>query len=201
MNLSYILIPLISAFIGYFTNWIAIKMLFHPKLPIRVLGFTVQGIFPKRQKQFAEKLGSLISNEFLSFQDIEQKIANPSNLKKVLPEVEKHVDQFLHHKLSELFPMISMFIGEKTISSLKFALMAELESIFPVIMSKYVGELKQDLDLEQIVIEKVSAFSSDQLEDMLYKIMSKEFRMVEILGGVLGFIIGIIQVIIADLMI
>ncbi|MFZ9301582.1 MAG: DUF445 domain-containing protein [Chitinophagaceae bacterium] len=201
MNLSYILIPLISAFIGYFTNWIAIKMLFHPKLPIRVLGFTVQGIFPKRQKQFAEKLGSLISNEFLSFQDIEQKIANPSNLKKVLPEVEKHVDQFLHHKLSELFPMISMFIGEKTISSLKFALMAELESIFPVIMSKYVGELKQDLDLEQIVIEKVSAFSSDQLEDMLYKIMSKEFRMVEILGGVLGFIIGIIQVIIAALMI
>lgn len=176
-------------------------MLFHPKLPIRVLGFTVQGIFPKRQKQFAEKLGSLISNEFLSFQDIEQKIANPSNLKKVLPEVEKHVDQFLHHKLSELFPMISMFIGEKTISSLKFALMAELESIFPVIMSKYVGELKQDLDLEQIVIEKVSAFSSDQLEDMLYKIMSKEFRMVEILGGVLGFIIGIIQVIIAALMI
>ncbi|MFN5642124.1 MAG: DUF445 domain-containing protein [Sphingobacteriales bacterium] len=201
MNLSYILIPLISAFIGYFTNWIAIKMLFHPKLPIRVLGITVQGIFPKRQKQFAEKLGSLISNEFLSFQDIEQKIANPSNLKKVLPEVEKHVDQFLHHKLSELFPMISMFIGEKTISSLKFALMAELESIFPVIMSKYVGELKQDLDLEQIVIEKVSAFSSDQLEDMLYKIMSKEFRMVEILGGVLGFIIGIIQVIIAALMI
>lgn len=201
MNLSYILIPLISAFIGYFTNWIAIKMLFHPRLPIRVLGFTVQGIFPKRQKQFAEKLGSLISNEFLSFQDIEQKIANPSNLKKVLPEVEKHVDQFLHHKLSELFPMISMFIGEKTISSLKFALMAELESIFPVIMSKYVGELKQDLDLEQIVIEKVSAFSSDQLEDMLYKIMSKEFRMVEILGGVLGFIIGIIQVIIAALMI
>jgi uncharacterized membrane protein YheB (UPF0754 family) len=97
--------------------------------------------------------------------------------------------------------MISMFIGEKTISSLKFALMAELESIFPVIMSKYVGELKQDLDLEQIVIEKVSAFSSDQLEDMLYKIMSKEFRMVEILGGVLGFIIGIIQVIIAALMI
>ncbi|MFN5931887.1 MAG: DUF445 domain-containing protein, partial [Sphingobacteriales bacterium] len=92
MNLSYILIPLISAFIGYFTNWIAIKMLFHPKLPIRVLGITVQGIFPKRQKQFAEKLGSLISNEFLSFQDIEQKIANPSNLKKVLPEVEKHVD-------------------------------------------------------------------------------------------------------------
>lgn len=200
MNITYILIPLISAFIGYFTNWIAIKMLFHPKQPLRVLGITFQGIFPKRQKQFAEKLGSLISKEFLSFQDIERKIANPANLKKVLPEIEKHVDRFLEQKLSELFPMISMFIGEKTISALKMALMTELESIFPVIMERYIGGLKQELDLEQIVIQKVSAFSSDQLEDMLYKIMAKEFRMVEILGGVLGFLIGIIQVIIATLM-
>ncbi len=52
------LIPFISAFIGYFTNWIAIKMLFHPKNPVTVLGITFQGIFPKRQKQFAQKLGS-----------------------------------------------------------------------------------------------------------------------------------------------
>jgi uncharacterized membrane protein YheB (UPF0754 family) len=72
------LIPLISAFIGWFTNWIAIKMLFHPRLPIRFAGLTIQGIFPKRQQQFAEKLGSLVSRELLSFNDIEAKIHNPS---------------------------------------------------------------------------------------------------------------------------
>lgn len=199
MNLTYILIPLISAFIGYFTNWIAIKMLFHPKQPISILGMQLQGIFPKRQQQFAEKLGKLVSQQFLSFEDIERKIADPANLKMILPEVEKHVDTFLHHKLADLFPMISMFIGEKTISSLKSALMGELEAIFPVIMEKYVGNLKTELDLEAIVIQKVSMFSSDQLEDMLYTIMSKEFKMVEILGGVLGFIIGIIQILIAAL--
>ena len=33
--------------------------------------------FPKRQKKFAEKLGKMISAEFLSFEDIEQKITNP----------------------------------------------------------------------------------------------------------------------------
>lgn len=200
MNLSYILIPLISAFIGYFTNWVAIKMLFHPKEPLFILGYNFQGIFPKRRKQFAEKLGKLVSQEFLSFADIERKISDPGNLQLIMPEVEKHVDSFLHHKLGELFPMISMFIGEKTISSLKNALMTELETIFPVIMSNYVGNLKKDLDLEQLVIDKVSQFSSDKLEELLYGIMSKEFKMVEILGGVLGFIIGIIQVLLAAFM-
>lgn len=199
MPLSYILIPLISAFIGYVTNWIAIKMLFHPRKPIRILGITIQGIFPKRQQQFAEKLGKMVSNEFLSFQDIEEKISSPDNLKHILPEIEIHVDRFLQERLTQLFPMISMFIGEKTIQTMKNALLTELEAIFPVIIRKYVGGLQQQLDLEHIVVEKVKAFSTDQLEKLLYGIMSKEFRLVEVLGGVLGFLIGCLQVLIASL--
>jgi uncharacterized membrane protein YheB (UPF0754 family) len=191
---SLILLPLISAFIGWVTNWVAIKMLFHPKEPVRVLGITFQGIFPKRQQQFAQKLGKLVSNELLSFGDIEQKITSPDNLKKIMPVVEKHIDEFLHTKLKEVFPMISMFIGEKTISQLKTVFMNELESIFPVLMQNYMNNLQQELDLEQIVVGRVSAFSSDKLESILYQIMAKEFRFVEIIGGVLGYIIGLIQV-------
>ncbi|NDC77033.1 MAG: DUF445 family protein, partial [Chitinophagia bacterium] len=48
--------------------------------------------------------------------------------------------------------------------------------------------------LELIVVEKVSALSSDRLEALLMSVMSKEFRFVEILGGVLGFLIGLLQV-------
>jgi uncharacterized membrane protein YheB (UPF0754 family) len=111
-----------------------------------------------------------------------------------MPIVEKHVDEFLHKKLGEAFPMISMFIGEKTIGTLKTLFMTELETIFPVIMKGYMQNLQKDLDLEQIVTSKVSAFSSDKLESILYQIMAKEFRFVEIIGGVLGFLIGLAQV-------
>lgn len=189
-----IILPLISAFIGWVTNWVAIKMLFHPKEPVRVLGITFQGIFPKRQQQFARKLGKLVSNELLSFQDIEEKITSAENLKKIMPVVEQHVDEFLHSRLKEAFPMIGMFIGEKTISQLKNLFMNELESIFPVLMKGYMNNLQQELDLEQIVVAKVSGFSSDKLEAILYQIMAKEFRFVEIIGGVLGWIIGMVQV-------
>ncbi|HKC37540.1 MAG TPA: DUF445 family protein [Chitinophagaceae bacterium] len=194
--IQLLVIPLISAFIGWFTNWIAIKMLFHPKEPKRILGITFHGIFPKRQKTFAEKLGKMISVEFLSFEDIEQKIANPENLQKLMPMVEAHVDNFLRNKLGDEMPFLSLFIGEKTIRSLKKIFMLELEILFPQIMKNYAGHLQEELDLEKIVIDKVSAFSTDKLEDILYQIMSKEFRFVEILGGVIGFIIGIVQVLI-----
>ena len=198
--LQFILIPLISAFIGWFTNWIAIKMLFHPKEPKKILGITFHGIFPKRQRSFAEKLGKMISAEFLSYEDIEEKIAHPQNLQKLMPLIEVHVDNFLRDKLSDEMPFLSLFIGEKTRRSLKNVFMRELEVLFPQIMTSYARHLEEELDLEKIVTDKVSAFSSDKLEGILYQIMSKEFRFVELLGGVIGFIIGILQVLISWLL-
>ncbi len=193
MKLIY-LIPFISAFIGWFTNWIAIKMLFHPREPKIILGIRFQGIFPKRQQQFAEKLGKLVSEELLSFEDIESKISNPDNIGKLMPFVEEHIDHFLRVKLAEQMPMISMFIGDKTINQLKEVFITELTELFPVIMKNYMNNLQEDLDLEKIVTQKVSGFSSDKLEHILNAIMAKEFRFVEIIGGVLGFLIGLLQV-------
>lgn len=194
MNWVLFLIPLISAFIGWFTNWIAIKMLFHPREPKKILGITFHGIFPKRQQQFAIKLGKLVSNELLSFEDIEQKIANPQNVEKLMPVLESHIDTFLKEKLTAQIPMLAMFVGEKTIAQVKGVFMTELQELFPILMKQYMTTLQTDLDMEQIVTEKVGKFSSDKLEEILNQIMSTEFRFVEIIGGLLGFLIGIVQV-------
>lgn len=195
MSYWFLLFPVISAFIGWITNWVAIKMLFHPKTPKKILGITFHGIFPKRQQKFAEKLGKLVSDEFLSFDDIEAKISNPENLKQIMPIIENHVDDFLRNRLKDEMPVISMFIGDKTIGNLKTLFMNEIETLLPIVMKQYAANLKTELDLEQIVITKVAAFSSDKLEEVLYQIMSKEFRFVEIIGAVIGFLIGSLQVI------
>lgn len=195
MSYWFLLFPFVSAFIGWITNWVAIKMLFHPRNPKKILGITFQGIFPKRQQKFAEKLGKLVSAEFLSFDDIEKKISNPENLLKIMPMIENHVDDFLRNKLKDEMPVISMFIGDKTISNLKVMFMKEIETLLPIVMKQYAGNLKSELDLEHIVVTKVAAFSSDKLEEVLLQIMSKEFRFVEIIGAVIGFLIGSLQVV------
>jgi uncharacterized membrane protein YheB (UPF0754 family) len=192
----YIIIPLISAFIGWFTNWVAIKMLFHPRLPKRILGITFQGIFPKRQVAFAQNLGKLVSNELLSFDDIAKKITNPQALAAIGSNINERFSNVLQVKIKEMFPMVSMFITEGTINKIKAAFETEINTQLPIVMDGYINNLKSDLDLEKIVIDKVSAFSTDKLEQIIVDIMSKELRFIEILGGVLGLIIGIIQVLI-----
>ena len=92
--------------------------------------------------------------------------------------------------------MISMFIGEKTLTRLKTTFLEEIERLLPPVMKSYAGQLKTDLDLEAIITQKVAQFSSDRLEELLYQIMAKEFRFVEWVGAVIGLLIGLIQVLI-----
>ncbi len=193
---NYIIPVLLSTFTGWVTTWIAIKMLFHPRNPVNILGFKLQGIFPKNQKLIAQKLGQVVSKEFLSFAEIEAKVTNPENLQKLKPEIEAHIDKFLREKLTDLFPMLSMFIGDKTINQLKGAFLLELENLFPILMKSYMTKLERDLDLEKIVTEKVASFSSEKLEDILNQITKKEFQFLEVIGGVFGLLIGLLQVLI-----
>jgi uncharacterized membrane protein YheB (UPF0754 family) len=193
-------IPFISAFIHWLTIWMALKLLFHPRHPKKILGVTLHGVFPKRQQQIAESLGRIVGQELFSFGDIEQTITHPDNVRRILPLAEEHIDNFLRVKLKEQMPMISMFIGDKTIGQLKAVFMNELEDLFPIIMKNYVANLRHDLDLERIVVEKIASFSADRLETMLNEFLTKEFRFVEIIGAALGFLIGALQIFLTLLM-
>jgi uncharacterized membrane protein YheB (UPF0754 family) len=188
------LLPFISAFIGWITNWVAIKMLFHPREEKRILGIRVQGIFPKRQKQFAEKLGQLVARELISFEEISNKINSPSTVEKALPLVEQHVNQFIDTKLKEEIPLLSMFISGDTMTKIKRGIVQEVELMIPQLLGGMLTSIQQDLNVERMVIDKVNAFSSDKLEAILLDIMKKEFKFVELIGAVLGFLIGLIQV-------
>lgn len=178
----------------------ALKLLFHPRQPKNILGFRLHGVFPKRQRQIAESLGRIVGQELLSFKDIEKTITDPANVAKILPMADAHIDNFLRVKLKESMPMIAMFIGDKTIGQLKAVFIQELETLFPQIMQQYVHNLQHDLDLERIVVDKIANFSSDRLESMLNQILTKEFRFVEVIGAALGFLIGVVQILLTLLM-
>lgn len=194
MTITLILIPLISAFIGWFTNYIAIKMLFHPREPKKILGITFQGIFPKNQQRFAQKLGTLVATELINVDDLADRLKDPKQLQTLAPVIESHIDNFLEVKLKEKMPVISMFVGEGTLSKIKEGLLEEIETLLPELIGKYTDSIRTNIDVEQIVTDKVAAFSSDKLEEILNSIMKKEFFFVEVIGGVLGFVIGMLQV-------
>jgi len=192
-HIMFWLQPLIAAFTGWFTTWIAIYMLFHPRNPIKFMGITIQGIFPKRQRQVAEKLGAVVARELIHFDEIAAQLKDPEMLHGLNPVIEKHLDNFLQVKLKEKLPIISMFVGDGTMQKIKEGMLEEIALLLPEIINQYTDSLSAKIDIEKMVTEKVSNFSSDKLEEILQSVMKKEFWFLEIIGGVLGLVIGLIQ--------
>ena len=185
--------PLISSFIGWVTTWLAIKMLFHPRNPIRILGITVQGVFPKRQRQVAQELGRIVAKELLHFDEIAGQLKDPAMLSGLTPTVEKHLDNFLQVKLKEKLPIIAMFVSNDMLQQIKAGMLEEIALLLPEIIHQYTDSLSRKIDIEKMVTDKVSGFSSDKLEQILGAVMKKEFWFLEIVAAVLGLLIGLVQ--------
>jgi len=191
----YYVFPVIGTVTGWVTNWIAVKMLFHPKEPKNFLLFKVQGVFPKRQKVMAEKLGHIVASELFSIDDLIVKMKSSDN-KEVYGVVEQKIDDFINVKLASSMSMLAMFLNDDLKNKIKTTLLDEISDILPGIIDSYAEKLKSEIDIKAIVYDKVVNFSSDKLEDILYSIMKKEFKFIELLGGILGFIIGLVQLLI-----
>ena len=121
--------------------------------------------------------------------NLEDKIGDPANFQKLVPLIENHVDDFLRNKLKEQMPMISMFIGDKTITTMKGVFMKELENMFPQIMRQFASNLKNDPKIAQMVTSRVESITPQQLKKML----ATPLRAAGWLGAITGFIVGWVQ--------
>jgi len=185
--------PFIGALIGWFTNYIAIKMLFHPREEVRFFLVPIQGVFPKRQRDFARKLGRIVSEELVSVQDITKHLKEKATSEAILHHIVLRLEEGLATRLPRLFPMLGMLLTVDMTEKIKKALVEQIASLNEELIDKLSNELEDELDLRRIVEEKVSSFSSDKLEEIVFSIMRREFRFVEMVGAVLGFLIGIAQ--------
>ncbi len=186
-------LPFIAALIGWFTNYLAIKMLFHPRKPVDLFLFKIQGIFPKRQAALASKLGEVVASELVHISDIKEQVNDPETAKKIHEVISNRLDEFLHGGLKENFPMLAVFLNESTLQKIKEVFTLELEKGLPQIIETYVQQMESNLDIKSIVTDKVSGFDSDKLEELLFSILKKEFKFIELIGAVLGFFIGLVQ--------
>jgi uncharacterized membrane protein YheB (UPF0754 family) len=187
------LLPIIAALIGWLTNYLAVKMLFHPRLPFSFLGITIQGVFPKRQKQLAEKLGVLVADELFSIKDVTKKLKELATNQESMELVGKRIEKTIREKLVKSFPMLAMFLTDDMVEKVTNLFKAELQDFLGESAQDLGNKLEKNLNVEKLVRHKVEAFSSDKLEEILFSIMRKEFRFIEITGAILGFLIGCLQ--------
>ena len=191
------LLPLIAALIGWMTNYIAVKMLFHPKEPKKIVGITFHGVFPKRQNVLAEKLGQLVADELFSVSDVSAKIKEFATSDEAMNEVGKRIEMTIRNKLVQAFPMLAMFLTDEMVEKVTGLFKNELKDFLSATSQGMGEKLEENLNVEAMVKERVNAFYSEKLEKLLNQLMKKEFKYIELVGAILGFLIGCLQLVIS----
>src|SRR3954470_16802295 len=117
--ITLIILPiLLAGGHGWFTNWLAVKLLLKPVRPINILGLRIQGLLPRRQADLAERISEAIAREFLKEEDILQflKRVDPAAAMRqlVLYKWEEKVGELLAG-----MPLISMFVSPDKLTRIR----------------------------------------------------------------------------------
>lgn len=188
-------IPLITAFIGWMTNRLAIRMLFRPRRPIHILGYQWQGLIPKRQGDIARRSAEIIEREVLS----------QNLLRKELDEIdfEEYISSFTSRVVHDIIgdklraiPLVGNILNETTLSRLADVAGQELKKQAPYLKHRISSEMEARLPIRELVESRIRTFELDKLESLVNSVAGKEFRAIEHLGAILGFIVGLLQLII-----
>ena len=90
--MELLILPFISAFIGWITNCIAIRMLFRPLYPVNILGLKIQGVAPRRRHELTEGIANAVEKALVSVEDVAgvlESIDLESEIKVVLDTIIK----------------------------------------------------------------------------------------------------------------
>jgi len=187
-----LMIPAVGGLIGYMTNRLAVKMIFRPIKPVNILGLKIQGLMPRRQQDMAKSIGEVVGDHLVSHKDLADGLKN-FDMAALLTEM---LEVGLEPKINELrnLPLIGGFLTDDRIDDLRKSMVNSLLERKDDILNKIEGALEEGLDVRAIVTEKVAAFPVEKLESLVLQVASKELRAIEILGGVLGVVIGLGQV-------
>jgi uncharacterized membrane protein YheB (UPF0754 family) len=177
-----------------------IKILFKPYIPKKITGFTVQGIVPFVLNNHSHLIAAAIRQEFLSEKLLQKVLDNPALLQQMTPAIEAHVDHFLNEKLSEAFPLLYKFMGEKTLQKFKIIFLQEVETILPNMLQQYGTMLLQGNKIEEGIADQIRQLSAPQLEASLHQFAHRYIRRFKIVATLWGIFIGLLQTVIVYLL-
>ena len=181
---------IIGGIIGWLTNIIAIKMLFRPIKPVKILALEIQGLIPKRKAEMAVSIGQTVEMELIDFKDIFERIIDEGSSDRIIELVKRKISQNIYEKLPSLVPHI---IKNAVIQYVEEQIDKEAPQMIEDLIKNIYDKASKEVKIGKIIEEKINSFDLIKIEEITLKIAQKELKHIEILGGVLGAIIGLLQ--------
>lgn len=201
---TYLLIPCIAALVGWFTNWLAVQMLFYPinywginiwrrpEVPLGLIGW--QGIVPCKTIPMTTAIVDMVTSQLISVSEVFYRL-NPIHVANILsPEIPKIMNDIVMTEMKQY----------KWIYSTPKVMQSWFKPIIDTISNTFVQQLTVSLqqnannvfNIQNCVVNQM-VLNRSKLGELFQSVAQAELNFLTNSGLWFGFMLGLIQMFIA----
>jgi uncharacterized membrane protein YheB (UPF0754 family) len=172
---------------GYFGAWLAVRMLFRPRRPVKFLGITVfpQGMIPRHRERLAKAIGKAVGQELMSKDTVLEELFEKEFLQNKIHAV---VDSYTQELLTRNYPSLLESLPENLRKPL-------LDSV-SMLQERVGGYVVKVINSEE-TRQSIQSFVEERLEEVLSQDVS-EVVSDETFNDLLEFVDGRISAIVKE---
>jgi uncharacterized membrane protein YheB (UPF0754 family) len=189
-----LVLPIFGGCIGLFTDWLAIKLIFVPREPVRVGRVILQGKFQRRRAEVARQYGEMIANEVLTVPNLLDAVLRGPRSDRLYAMVERLVANAVDEQASVAKPMVAMAVGGQRLREIKQAAARKALEHLPPTVRYAEGYLTEAMDVAKMVERRMRGLTPLEFEGLLRPAFRQDEWKLIAVGGVIGFLVGELQV-------
>lgn len=188
------LLPLFGGIVGFTSDWLALYLMFRPQHPKKIMGFTVQGMFLKRQQQVATDYADLISKQLLTPANMMEELFRGQMSDRIMDLVHKNVKRMVDEQAGIARPLVVYAVGGEKYVEMKALIAEKILSKLPETMKHMEAYAADAMDIRNTLVERMRKLTPEEFEGMLRPAFQEDEKTLIIVGGVLGIVVGEMQV-------
>ncbi len=190
------LLPVCGFIVGWFTNFLALKVIFRPVKPVKVCCFDyyLQGLFLKRQNEVSSVFAEVNCQEVLTTEKIWNFILNGPNRVNFQTLLRAHCIVFTEKIIGGLRPFAIATLGQDGFAIMKEDVAEKVIESMPSIIPLTYDYTTKALNLENTIRKSMQNLPSEEFEAVLHPAFQEDEMTLIFVGGVLGMIVGLIQI-------
>lgn len=187
------LLPLAGVFVGFATNWLAIKLIFRPVQEYKIFGLRIQGLFLKRQKEVSAEYSKIVTEKILTTENLFDFIMRGPDTRKITEIVYKHIGEMIDSMAESFKKVIDGIGGQARLKIIKNIAVYRFKEELPTEIFAIYDYATDALDLQNDMESKMSVLPHREFEGFLHPVFEEDEYKLILVGAFLGGLAGLLQ--------
>lgn len=193
------IMPIFGLLTGWFTDWLALKMIFKPTEPVRYLGLVEwQGLFLKHRAEVSEKYGELIASEVITPHKVIESMLHGPLSDHVFVLVRKEVERAVGRRAGPARRLLALTVGSGRYQDVKALVTDRIMRRLPETLEHLEGYAEEAMDLRNLLVSRMRQLSAAEFEGLLRPAFQQDEWILITVGALLGFAVGELQVLLVE---